>query len=93
MIFNTYAFALFAAVFFPGYWLIRSPGLRAWWLLGGCAVFHGHFAGPAGVLPIAALALLTYACALSRLRALCYAAIAACIAIGSWPSTNRGSQP
>jgi hypothetical protein len=65
MIFNTYAFALFAAVFFPGYWFIRSPGLRAWWLLGGCAVFHGHFAGPAGVLPIAALALLTYACALS----------------------------
>ena len=78
MIFNTYAFALFAAVFFPGYWLIRSPGLRAWWLLGGCAVFHGHFAGPAGVLPIAALALITYACALSRIRVLCYAAITAC---------------
>jgi alginate O-acetyltransferase complex protein AlgI len=80
MIFNTYAFALFAACFFPGYWLIRSIGLRSWWLLGGCAVFHGHFAGPAGMLPIAALALITYACALSRLRALCYAAIAACIA-------------
>ena len=80
MIFNTYAFALFAACFFPGYWLIRSIGLRSWWLLGGCAVFHGHFAGPAGVLPIAALAFITYACALSRLRALCYAAIATCIA-------------
>ena len=80
MIFNTYAFALFAVVFFPGYWIIRRPGLRAWWLLGGCVVFHGHFAGPAGVLPIAALALLTYACALSRVRGLCYAAIAACIA-------------
>jgi len=80
MIFNTYAFALFAACFFPGYWLIRSPVLRSWWLLGGCAVFHAHFAGPAGVLPIVALALITYACALSRVRSLCYAGIATCIA-------------
>jgi alginate O-acetyltransferase complex protein AlgI len=80
MIFNTHAFALFAAVFFPGYWLIRSPHLRSWWLLLGCGVFHGHFAGPAGVLPIVALALLTHACALSRLRGLCYTAIATCVA-------------
>jgi len=80
MIFNTYWFALFAAVFFPAYWLLRSPGLRSGWLLGGCAVFHTHFAGPAGVLPIAALGVLTYACALSRLRSLCYTAVAACVA-------------
>jgi alginate O-acetyltransferase complex protein AlgI len=80
MIFNTYWFALFAAVFFPGYWILRSSGWRSWWLLGGCVVFHAHFAGPAGVLPIAALGLLTYACALSRLRPLCYAAIATCAA-------------
>jgi len=80
MIFNTYWFAGFAALFFPGYWLIRSPVLRSWWLLGGCAVFHTHFAGPAGVLPIAILGVLTYACALSRVRSLIYAAAAACVA-------------
>lgn len=80
MIFNTYWFALFAAAFFPGYWLIRSPGWRGWWLLGGCAVFHAHFAGPTGVLPIAVLGLLTYVSALSRRRDLCVAAIGACVA-------------
>lgn len=80
MIFNTYWFALFAAVFFPGYWLIRSPGWRSWWLLGGCAVFHAHFAGPAGVLPVAVLGVVTYASALSRRRDLCTAAIVACVA-------------
>jgi hypothetical protein len=42
-------------------------------------VFHTHFAGPAGVVPIAALGALTYACALSRNRLLCYAAVAACV--------------
>ena len=80
MIFNTYGFALFAAVFFPVYWLIRSPGWRGWWLLFGCAFFHAHFAGPAGVLPIAGLGILTYFAALSRSRPLCSAAIATCVA-------------
>ena len=72
MIFNTYWFALFAAVFFPGYWILRGPRLRGLWLLGGCVWFHAHFAGPAGVAPIVALGLLTYLCALSRARSLCY---------------------
>ena len=80
MIFTTYWFALFAAVFFPAYWLLRAPSLRSWWLLGGCAWFHAHFAGPAGVVPIAVLCVLTYCCALSRLRSLCYAAITVCVA-------------
>jgi alginate O-acetyltransferase complex protein AlgI len=80
MIFNTYWFALFAAVFFPGYWLLRVPIWRGWWLLTGCVWFHAHFAGPAGVAPIIALGLLTYTCALSQRRALCHAAIAVCVA-------------
>ena len=79
MIFNTYWFVLFTVVFFPGYWLIRWPAARGWWLLCGCAVFHTHFAGPAGVVPIVVLGALTYACALSGNRLLCYGAVAACV--------------
>ena len=79
MIFNTYWFVLFTVVFFPGYWLIRWPAARGWWLLCGCAVFHTHFAGPAGVVPIIVLGALTYACALSGNRLLCYGAVAACV--------------
>ena len=75
MIFNTYWFVLFTVVFFPGYWLLRWPAARGWWLLCGCAAFHTHFAGPAGVVPIAALGALTYACALSRNRLLCSGAV------------------
>lgn len=79
MIFNTYWFALFAAAFFPVYWALRAPVLRSGWLLIGCAWFHFHFAGPAGVLPIVVLGLLTYLCALSRRRELCYAAVIVCV--------------
>lgn len=59
MIFLTYWFVVFADVFFPVYWLVRSPVPRQWVLLAGCVVFHAHFAGPAGVLPIAGLGILT----------------------------------
>ena len=52
MIFNTYWFICFCAAFFPVYWLLLRPALRMAWLLGGCVVFHFHFAGPAGVIPI-----------------------------------------
>src|SRR5882724_8263925 len=80
MIFNTYWFVLFAAAFFPIYWLLRWPLARATWLLGACTLFHFHFAGPAGVLPIVVLGLVTYACTLSRRRWLCGLAIALCAA-------------
>ena len=76
MIFNTYWFILFAGVFFPGYWLLRRPAWRAVWLLGGCVVFHGHFAGPAGVVPIVILGVCTYLAARSRHRGLITATIA-----------------
>jgi alginate O-acetyltransferase complex protein AlgI len=80
MLFLTYWFVLFAAVFFPLYWLVRHPGVRLMLLLVGCAVFHTHFAGPAGVLPIVALAILTYFAGLSRNRPFCVGTIALCIA-------------
>src|SRR5581483_3497631 len=80
MIFNTYWFVVFAVAFFPIYWLLPWPTLRGVWLLAACAVFHFHFAGPAGVLPIIGLGLATYFCALSRQRWLCVAAIVLCAA-------------
>ncbi len=62
MIFLTYWFVAFAAVFFFLYWLIQAPSFRTWLLLGACLVFHYHFAGPAGVAPIILLGTLTYIC-------------------------------
>src|SRR5262245_53261006 len=79
MLFLTYWFALFACVAFPLYWLVPVRSVRLAVLLACCAVFHTHFAGPAGVLPIAVLAALTYAAGLARSRALCSLVIAACV--------------
>ena len=61
MLFLTYWFVLFACVVYPLYWLVPVRAVRLAVLLTSCAVFHTHFAGPAGVLPIAVLAVLTYA--------------------------------
>jgi alginate O-acetyltransferase complex protein AlgI len=57
-------FWIFAAVSVPGYWLCPGRAKLAW-LLVASAVFHWHFAGPAGVAPIIALALATYATGLA----------------------------
>ena len=80
MIFNTYWFICFSAVFFPVYWLLFLPGLRRAWLIAGCAVFHYHFAGPAGVIPIVVIGLATYLLALTRRRLLCAVGIALSVA-------------
>lgn len=80
MIFNTYWFLCFSAVFFPVYWLLSHPVPRKGWLIAGCAIFHWHFAGPAGVLPIAVIGLVTYLVALTRRRLLCTAGIFLCVA-------------
>jgi alginate O-acetyltransferase complex protein AlgI len=80
MIFLTYWFVLFIAVYFPAYWLIRWRRLRLTVLLAGCAIFHTHFAGPAGVAPIIALAALTYLAGLSRNRYACLLAMVASVA-------------
>src|SRR5689334_4710010 len=79
MLFLTYWFVLFACVAFPLYWLVPVRSVRLAVLLTSCAVFHTHFAGPAGVLPIIALAVLTYAAGLSRSRTFCSLVITVCV--------------
>ena len=68
MIFLTYWFWGFAAIVLPLYWLVASPRVRLPLLVLTCAVFHTHFAGPAGVLPILGLGVLTYVIGLTRSR-------------------------
>jgi len=68
VIFTTYWFVLFSAVFFPLYWVVRDARLRLGLLLVACATFHAHFAGAAGVRPIIVLGTATYLAALSRRR-------------------------
>ncbi len=75
MIFSSYWFFAFALVFFPVYWLAWRPAPRRIWLAVACLVFHYHFAGPAGVLPIIFLGVLTFLCGLSRRRSFCLTAI------------------
>jgi alginate O-acetyltransferase complex protein AlgI len=76
VIFATYWFLTFACVVVPVYWLLWKPYARKLWLAAVCAVFHYHFAGPAGVLPIIFLGIVTFLAAYSGKRKLCFAAIA-----------------
>jgi alginate O-acetyltransferase complex protein AlgI len=80
MLFLTYWFVQFICVVFPLYWLIPVRPVRLAVLLTACAVFHTHFAGPAGVLPIIVLALLTYVTGMIRYRPLCNLTIAVNVA-------------
>jgi alginate O-acetyltransferase complex protein AlgI len=80
MIFLTYWFVYFACVCLAAYWLVPQRHVRLALLLVMCAVFHTHFAGPAGVLPIVVLGVATYLAGLSRRRWACLAAIALCVA-------------
>jgi lipid-A-disaccharide synthase-like uncharacterized protein len=74
MIFATYWFVAFALVVTAGYWLLPSASWRLPFLGGACVVFHFHFAGPAGVLPIAALGCVVYLLGLTGHRHACSAA-------------------
>jgi alginate O-acetyltransferase complex protein AlgI len=80
MLFLTYWFVIFMAAAFPLYWAVRHPYARLVVLLAACAVFHTHFAGPAGVLPIVVLAVMTYLAGLSRRRLLCRGGICLSVA-------------
>ncbi len=62
MLFLETWFWIFAAVAVPVYWLCPRP-LKLYWLLSASAVFHYHFAGPAGMAPIIVLAIITYSVA------------------------------
>ncbi|MCC6175184.1 MAG: MBOAT family protein [Chloroflexi bacterium] len=79
MIFLSFWFVAFALAFLPAFWLVRYPGPRLILLAVGCVIFHGHFAGPAGVIPIVVLGVLTYLCGLSRRPLLCAFGMAASI--------------
>ena len=63
MLFLETWFWAFAAVVVPVY-LLCPNRFKLYWLLGCSAVFHYHFAGPAGMTPIIILAILTYCAAL-----------------------------
>lgn len=80
MIFTTYWYLIFALLVVPLFWLARWPWLRLGLLAVACAVFHYHFAGPAGVKPIIVLMIITYFAALSRRRWACVAAMVVCVA-------------
>ncbi len=80
MLFLTPWFFVFACAAFPAYWVIRVRVVRIVLLLAFCIVFHTHFAGPAGVLPIVVLGAATYLAGLSRSRGLCWACMGLCAA-------------
>lgn len=80
MIFVSYWFVAFALIFFPVYWALHRTRLRLPVLIAGSVLFHGHFAGPAGVLPIVVLAVVTYVVGISRRRLLCVLGMALCAA-------------
>ena len=79
MIFATYWFFVFAVLFLPVFWLLRHPSARMVWLLIACVTFHVHYAGPAGVLPIIVIGIITYLAGLTRHKIICLLAIAVCI--------------
>jgi alginate O-acetyltransferase complex protein AlgI len=80
MIFATHWFLFFAVLAIIVFRLLPWPSWRMAWLACACAVFHAHFAGPAGMLPIIGLMTLTYLAAYSRNRIACTLAMVVCVA-------------
>lgn len=66
--------------FYGLYIVVQAPTLRLCVLLIFSLLFHTHFAGAAGVVPIVALTLLTYSFGLSNDRRLCLVGVAVCAA-------------
>lgn len=60
MIFNTAWFLLFFLSFYALFLLIPQAKVRFFFTLACSAVFHYHFAGPAGILPIIVMGVITY---------------------------------
>lgn len=81
MIFDTFWFICFFLVVILLYWI--SPIYRRQWrlcvLIVASVIFHFHFAGAAGVLPIILLALIVYAAGLSRIKSTLVSAIIICL--------------
>jgi alginate O-acetyltransferase complex protein AlgI len=72
----SYWFAYFVAAALPIYWLTWNGTARRLILLSCCIIFHTHFAGPAGVIPIVALGTITYFAGLVRWKSVILLAIA-----------------
>jgi alginate O-acetyltransferase complex protein AlgI len=79
MIFVSYWFVVFALCFLSLYWVARNRYARLVILGAGCVVFHLHFAGPAGVLPIVFLGTTTYVLGLTRSRIACTLGMIVCV--------------
>jgi alginate O-acetyltransferase complex protein AlgI len=65
MIFNTSWFLVFFPIVYVLFLLLPGTRLRFAFLLLASAVFHWHFAGPAGVAPIIVIAICTFAIGLA----------------------------
>jgi alginate O-acetyltransferase complex protein AlgI len=68
MIFNTAWFLIFFAGFYVVLHLVPTARLRFLYVLAASAVFHYHFAGPAGIRPIIVMGLVTYVVGLTLPR-------------------------
>ncbi len=79
MLFLSYWFVVFAALFFPTYWAL-PPRLRSVVVLAASIVFHGHFAGSAGVAPIVVIGATTFLAGRSGRSAARHVAIALVVA-------------
>lgn len=77
--FINYWFIAFAGIFFPVFWFCNSPLFRKIWLLAACILFHYQFAGPAGVIPIVILGVLTYFAGLANHKPLRIIIIVLCV--------------
>lgn len=84
MIFATYWFVLAVAIFLPLYWLMPGSRMRLFLLLAFCLVFHAHFAGAAGMIPIIVLAAITFAIGRAEKRSLCLWGIVICALSLCW---------
>ena len=60
MIFNTVWFLACFVVFFSMFLLIPNAKVRFYFTLVSSAVFHFHFAGPAGIIPVVIMGVITF---------------------------------
>jgi alginate O-acetyltransferase complex protein AlgI len=77
--FINYWFVLFACIFFPVFWFVRVPYIRKMWLLLACMIFHYRFAGPAGIIPIIVMGVLTYFAGISNNKTFRIVTIILCV--------------
>jgi hypothetical protein len=60
MIFNTAWFLSFFVIYYALFLLIPNARVRFYFTLASSAVFHYHFAGPAGITPVVIMGIVTF---------------------------------